>query len=109
MCDVGEYIDFARRLANMGCRETKCLGRRAIETSDREVSRYYDNGKIDGVENPDQIGRQNISMHCVSTSGNIVVPTVICRRWIRHPLDSCEAVYSAWLRRRTVSAIAGRT
>ena len=44
-------------LAEMGCRQPEGGGRGPVEAGDCEVAADHDDGKIDCVENADQVGR----------------------------------------------------
>lgn len=104
-----EHSDVARGLADIGWREAKRRCRSPVEADNREVAANHDDGKIDRVEDADEVGAERVRTHGIAMRpGDIAGPAIRCRRGFRHRSDSSQAVYRVRVRCSTASATSGR-
>jgi hypothetical protein len=76
---ASENRDIAGRPANVRRREAKYIRRRLIEARDHEIASQDDDGKFNGIEDIDQIGRSRVPGRVITADCPETSPAAIER------------------------------
>ena len=107
---VCEHSDVARGPADVRWREAEHCCRPPVEAGHSEVAANRDYGKIDSVEDADEVGADRVRTRSVAMRpADITRPVILCPQSCRHLPGSPEAAYRVRLRCSTASATSGRT
>ena len=107
---VCEHLDVAGGPADLRSRETEHLCRHPVEAGDSEVTANRDYGKIDSVEDVDEVSADRVRTRGIAMRpADVAGLVILCPRSCRHRSGSSEAAYRVRLRCSTASATSGRT